>query len=369
MNRKGPSAKKCYVSARQRRVLLIGPLPIEGDVIGGTKVSFAAMVATLSADDAFAVTVHDTSRPRRGRGRIARAWLDVTGLARLVARLANPLARYDEVLFNTSSGGALKSGPLVRAVCALRRWPLTVRVFGGDLDLFYERAGACTRWLAARTTLRARRILLQTGALCARFAPLAHVEWWPTTRDLQRIERATPVNGDGARRLLFLAQLRREKGVAEAVAAARGLPDGVTLTVHGPAMPGFDITSLEASPTWCYAGAVRSEDVPRVLAEHDALVFPTTHDGEGMPGIVIEAMQAGLPVIATDFRALAELIEDGENGLLVPPHDMAALRAAMQRLVNEPGLLARLRAGALRTGEEFRSEHWAAKLRGWLSPA
>jgi len=346
----------------RRSALLIGPLPIDGDVIGGTKVSFAALVSALQADTAFTVTVHDTSRPRAGKGRIARALLDFSALVRLAGALADPRRRFDVIMLNTSSGGALKSGPLVWAVCRLRRVPLVVRVFGGDLDLFFDAASRPVRALAARTILRAELVLLQTRGLCARFAGSARVEWFPTTRDV-RVQRVRAVREP---RFLFLGQLRREKGIVETVDAARNLPDGATLTVCGPAMAGFDIGTLEPHACWRFAGAVASADVPRVLAEHDALVFPSYHDGEGLPGIVIEAMQAGLPVIATRFRALTELVEDGVNGLLVAPRDVAGLRTAMLRLAEDPALLVRLSAGALLTGEAHRPGPWLARLRTWL---
>jgi glycosyltransferase involved in cell wall biosynthesis len=346
----------------RRRALLVGPLPIDGDVIGGTKVSFAGLVEALHGDTALAVTVHDTSRPRASRGRFARVLLDLRGLLRLVGVLADPRRRFDVVMFNTSSGGALKSGPLVWAVCRLRRVPLIVRVFGGDLDLFFDAASRPVRGLASRSILRAERVLLQTQGLCARFAGSARVEHFPTTRDV-RVQR-TP--GARARRFLFMGQLRREKGIAEAVAAARVLPAGATLTVCGPAMAGFDIGTLDLHARWRFAGAIASADVPRVLAEHDALVFPSYHDGEGLPGIVIEAMQAGLPVIATRFRALPEVVEDGVNGLLVTPRDVDALGAAMRRLSEDPALFAQLSVGASHTGDAHRPGPWLARLRNWL---
>ncbi len=345
------------------RVLLIGPLPIEGDVIGGTKVSFAGLVTALSREPGLAVTVHDTSRRRAGRGRLGRLWLDVAGMARLAARLLRPSERFDAVLFNTSSGALLTSGPIVAALCKLRRTPLTVRVFGGDLDLFHARAPRPLRWLVDRTVLRAERVLLQTHALCEAFASRANVAWWPTTRDLAPVARTPHAGGT---RFLFLAQLRREKGVAEAVAAAARLPGTATLTVHGPPMPGFGVGSLPPHDRWTYGGAVPSEDVPRVLAAHDVLVFPTYHDGEGLPGIVIEAMQAGLPVITTRFRALGELVRDGVDGLLVAPRDTEALAAAMRALATDGERLAQLARGAVASGEEFRTSRWTATLSGWL---
>ncbi len=341
-------------------MLLIGPMPIEGDVIGGTKVSFRALVEGLQSRG-LAFDVHDTSRPRAGRGRIGLMWLDVCGLAALLLRLAK--GRCDVVMWNVSAGAVVKTLPLIAGLCRLRRIRLLVRVFGGDLDLFYERSFSWRRWLFRGGLVRTERLLLQTRALCERFSKLARVEWFPTTRDLPRVPASKSTN---VRRFLFLAQLRREKGIVEAIEAIRNAPPEATLTVHGPAMPGFDIGALPADPRWSYGGPVPSAEVPAVLAAHDALVFPTYHSGEGLPGIVVEALQAGLPVIATRFRALEELIEDGVNGLLVPAQDSAALAAALQRLSADSELAARLAAGARTTGEELRPGPWLARLEGWL---
>jgi len=349
------------------RLLLVGPLPIEGDVVGGTKVSFAALVATLQRDERLAVTVHDTSRPRQGRGRIARVFQDLGGMARLSGRLVDPRRRYDVAMFNTSSGGLLQSGPLVWLACRMRGARLVVRVFGGDLDVFFTRLGPLRRWLVRRSIFRAERLLLQTHALETHFASEARTSWFPTTRDMPAVPARVPTcEAEGARRFLFLAQLRREKGVAEAVAAAASLPEGATLTVAGPAMPGFALTTLAPSERWSYVGPIAPADVPALLVAHDVLVFPTYHEGEGLPGIVIEALQLGLPVVATRFRALEELLTHDTDGLLVPPREVPPLAEAMTRLAQDTALYRRLAEGARRTGERYRSAPRIAELTQWL---
>lgn len=348
------------------RVLLIGPLPVEGDVVGGTKVSFAAMARQLCAEPSLDVEVFDISRRRAGLGRVRRLFGELRTLARLLARVGWRGARPDVVLFNASSGGLLSSGPLVYAACRLRGAKLMTRVFGGDLDLFLERAVAPTRWAFRRTIARSDRLLLQTHALCGAFQDEAapeRLQWWPTTRDLAA---SGPAGAGSGRRFLFLGQLRREKGIAEAVEAARSLPEGATLTIVGPPMPGFDLDAARLPASCRAVGPVPPEEVPRVLAEHDVLVFPTYHAGEGMPGIVIEAMQTGLPVIATRWRAVPELVEDGVSGLLVDPKDARALGEAMGRVAVDDGLMHRLREGALRRGDEFRSTRWEPRLVEWI---
>jgi glycosyltransferase involved in cell wall biosynthesis len=72
-------------------------------------------------------------------------------------------------------------------------------------------------------------------------------------------------------------------------------------------------------------------DVPELLADAD--VFLLASRSEGLPLSVIEAMAAGLPVVASDVGGLRELVRDGETGTLVPPGDPAALANALRPLV------------------------------------
>jgi len=96
------------------------------------------------------------------------------------------------------------------------------------------------------------------------------------------------------------------------------------------------------------------------MRDYDALLFPTYWQGEGIPGVVLEAFQAGLPVITTDWRSIPELVDDS-CGILVPPRDVDALEAAMQQLVSDSELYQQLSGGALRKASEFSAERWTAE--------
>lgn len=344
------------MSARPR-ILLVGPMPLEGTPIGGTQVSFGGLVRRMRASERFDCEVVDTSRPVLGRSKWTRMSTDARALTATLHAIARVGPRCDAILFNASSGGTLRAGPLVWAAAQAIRTPLGMRVFGGDFDLRLARAGSWTRSVARRTFLSAPLLLLQTKHLCAHFGRHAGVRWLPTTRDTEPVLRAPSKR---CTRFLLLSQLKREKGVGEALAASDRLPEGATLTLHGPSIPGVEFD--DAHPRARFAGTLRREQVAEVIAAHDALVFPSWYEGEGMPGAVVEAMQAGLPVIATRWRSLPDLVEHERNGLLVPPRDAASLGDAMLRMQRDTDLFARLGQEARRTGEHYRAGPWHQKL-------
>jgi glycosyltransferase involved in cell wall biosynthesis len=94
-------------------------------------------------------------------------------------------------------------------------------------------------------------------------------------------------------------------------------------------------------------------DVAQLLSQSDIFVLPSKW--EGLPISILEAMRAGLPVIASDVGGVAECVEDGVTGFLVPPHDETRLRGALARLIQSPELMHRMgEAGRNRFEKNFR---------------
>ena len=111
-----------------------------------------------------------------------------------------------------------------------------------------------------------------------------------------------------------------------------------------------EIESLGLGGSVRLAGERR--DVPDLLAAADVFVLPSS--SEGMPVSVLEAMAAGLPVVASRVGGVPEEVVDGETGLLVRPGDAAALAAALDSLLGDANVRRRLgAAGRLRAEQAF----------------
>jgi len=103
-----------------------------------------------------------------------------------------------------------------------------------------------------------------------------------------------------------------------------------------------------------FRGPASLSEVYSAYREHDLLLVPSL-PGEGIPRVLLEAMAAGLPLVATSVAGIPDLVADGHNGLLVPPFDGDALGRAAARLLEEPWL----REACVRSGYATARKHTA----------
>jgi len=103
------------------------------------------------------------------------------------------------------------------------------------------------------------------------------------------------------------------------------------------------------------------DDVPDILAAFDMLVLPSLN--EGMGRVLVEAMAAAKPVVASDTGGIPELVRPGENGLLVPPGDATALAGAIRRLLDDPEAARRMGERGQAISRRYSLEAMGARLK------
>jgi glycosyltransferase involved in cell wall biosynthesis len=189
-----------------------------------------------------------------------------------------------------------------------------------------------------------------------------------SARDRARLRRAEGLRGLV---VLVLARLVPVKGVADLAAALEG-ERGVTVLVagDGPERSGVEEAFRARGVPARMLGAVGRARRDELFALSDCLVVPSRvlPDGrsEGSPTAALEAMAAGLPVVATRVGGLAEMVPDGKVGIVVPAADEGALRAALRRLRDDPPARRRMGRRAARHARAFGWADLAAGLEGLL---
>jgi len=167
-----------------------------------------------------------------------------------------------------------------------------------------------------------------------------------------QLRPVSPLRAGGVLRVLTVGRLIPIKGVDVLIRALRDVP-GARLDVvgDGPCRPGLDTLArtLGLGERVRFHGNLRTGIVRALMRQHDVLALASVH--EGLPHVVLEAMQEGLAVVATRVGGTPELIDDGHTGLLVEPR-AADIAAGLDRLRRDPALRRKIVGQALLALEE-----------------
>ena len=154
---------------------------------------------------------------------------------------------------------------------------------------------------------------------------------------------------------VFFGQIKREKGVFDIVEAIGGEPSA-SCDFYGPVLDrdreAF-LAAVAGRDNLSYRGSVEPGLVSLVAAGYDVLLLPTYHEAEGYPAVILEAYAAGIPVVATDWLSLPEIVKDGETGILVPVRSPVKIRKAVRRLATDERLYTSMCANARGFVESF----------------
>ena len=153
----------------------------------------------------------------------------------------------------------------------------------------------------------------------------------------------------GAPVVMLAGRLLRSKGLPEFVEAARRIrAEGLIarfVIVGEPYPDNPDSILPEELSAWQEEGVIEAwgwhDDMAQVISQTSVVCLPTTYK-EGLPRLLLEAGACGRPVIATDIPGCRMVVRDGENGLIIPPGNQAALVTALKTLISDPGLRQRM---------------------------
>jgi glycogen synthase len=337
------------------------------DPIGGMQNHTAALTRCLDEQGHRQTVV--TSRlaaPRGGtpfgrRARVHRTGLPITRLRQLWALFALPVVlRRPADVVHAHQGEDLAVLPLGLLAARRHRCPLVVTV---HCSLGHTVQGRSVRarilravggWIEWRCLRRADAVVVLTdrtrAALLDDGVPAERITTIPSGFDpaLFAAPHRDVLPGVGRPRAGYVGRLAAQKRADLLVEAFGRMRSAAHLVIVGDGPEAARVRRLAAeSPAAeriTARGFVEHRAVPALLASLDVLVLPSAY--EEMGSVLVEAMASGLPVVASAVGGIPEVVRDGETGLLVPPGDVAALTAALDRLAADPELRSRLATGA-----------------------
>jgi len=332
---------------------------------GGAQTYVASLLPMLAQHFDVAVAAHG-SGPLRERAHAAGARFvqlehvrrpisplrDLRGLLELTALVRRERPHIVHV-------NSAKAGALGRLAACLARVPIRIytvhgwsfKAHGGASSALYRGAERALRPLTTTTICVAeseRRAGLDAGTCDEATTVVIHngVELPPTA--------AAGGSRSGAYRLVTVGRLQAPKDPLTLIRALAelGRPGEAVIAGDGPDRPAVESEVRRLGMESVVRLAGERNDVAELLAAADLFVLSSR--SEGLPLSILEAMAAGLPVVASSVGGVPELVVDGETGLLVPPDDPHALAAAIERLLDDSALRRRLgAAGRTRVWEHF----------------
>ena len=367
-------------SGSDRALLVIGPEPPPWT---GMEVSTLAMLNELRAAGIAVVRVNtadpEDSLANRSHWTIrnVRVALQHVALAFRHAFRPSVSAVYVPI---SQERPAFYRDALFMLAARLARKPVVVHLHGGAFAQYYDAENAAMRALIRATVGRAALGIV----LSERIRPALECVLPPT--------RVTPVEigvdipelrseervGDGFQ-ALFLSALVPEKGVLvfiEAIALARrerphvrGVLAGNWIGEDAKAAVQKLVRDLGAKDAVSFVGTVTGQEKAALFGRSDVFCLPTTYALEGTPSVVVEAMAAEIPVVATAWAGIPDLVDEGRTGILIDEPSPELLADKLVFLADHPEIRSAMgTAGRARYLERFTQRAFGRRIVGALSP-
>lgn len=354
--------------SQTKKLLLAGPKP---PPIGGSPLTVQAMLDEFPHYPNLKVALINTSPALDVRKKMTGFNLEkVWRTAAIVPQFLVEAPGSDAVVVFANPLFAITLAPLLLFLAKLFRTPFYLKPVGTGIDLYAKALKKPWQSYLLAVLRACDGILAQSRLLKKDLAKMgcSNVHYLPGCRPLAPLTEQRPEN-PAELRIIFLAHITRLKGpllLLEALQeVAKTCAKKVCCDFYGPIHDEVHadfVSQMQATPNVRYCGIAEAGTGTQLISNYDLLVLPTYFDTEGHPGVVIEAMHAGVPVITTHIRTISDLVTDGENGLLIPLKDSQALAEAIKRLALDPDLLKKLGAAHKRKGAEFTAEAVTARL-------
>ncbi len=339
-------------------LIFVGPQPGSPHIAHpGGQLTATTGFADYAAENGFAIAWIDTAQSNFPVPPLWRRMARAAGRLIHFAHAAAAPASRGAILF-AGAGASFVERSLMAIIARLFGKPVVLMIRSGHFQTHYRRS-AIFRWLA-RWLLRIPARIGVQGESWVPFLEDAGVDrgrivivpnWLGHPAAAPRVRK---LRSDRPVHLLFAGWMTAAKGLPELIEAARLLAAGrcdfvLTMAGGGDLLDQARAAASEPLLTGrlVVTGWLDREALGAAMEQADLLVLPSR--AEGFPNVVMEALAAGLPVIATRVGAIPDSVTEGANGRLVPVGDAGAIADAVRSYRDTPGALASHSQAALAT--------------------
>ena len=293
----------------------------------------------------------------------------VKALLKLPLQTFQAMRRCDNVVILPAHRGLRIVTPLLRFWHLFYKRKLHYAVIGGWLAGYLDSKKPLARKLRKFTGIYA-----ETETMCRALQAreFSNVYLMRNCKELTPVEPEQLDTDSGAPfRLCTFSRVMEQKGIGDAVQVVRAINEkaGKTLfalDIYGQIDGGQTqwFADLQAGfPEYVrYGGMVPFEKSVEVLKDYFALLFPTKYYTEGIPGTVIDAYAAGVPVISARWESFADVIDDGKTGIGYEFGDVTALQTVLEEVAEDPAKIHSLRSACLEKVRDYIPENALAVL-------
>ena len=167
-------------------------------------------------------------------------------------------------------------------------------------------------------------------------------------------------------KLCTFSRVLKEKGIEDAIDVVTSINEKYNdikflLDIYGPIDARYEITFSKLQirfPSYInYKGVIDAEDSVSILKNYSLLLFPTHYVTEGIPGSIIDAYFAGLPIVSAKWQSFSDVIDEGKTGFGYKIRDNKDLTHVLESLLEDPSLIGKCRDNCIRKAREYTPDY------------
>lgn len=272
------------------------------------------------------------------------------------------LCRNSENVIILPAHGALLLFPLLCLLFRSKKTKLVYNVIGGWLANYIEKYTYLKPILKRFDQIWVETTVMKRALEEKGFNNLTIV---PNFKNLSILKKEElNMNISSPIRLCIFSRIMEMKGIDDAVNSVIETTDsesnGFSLDIYGQIDPTYTEHFSELQKTFPsnirYCGCVDATKSTEVLRDYDALLFPTKFPTEGLPGTLIDAYSAGLPVISAKWQSFTDFVDDGKTGIGYTQCNYQELVNTLRKIKENPSLLTDMKENCLEKAKEYSAE-------------